>query len=183
MTALDRTRARSLAGLCLIMSACASTPSRPTHFGPWGPISPVRDPERAVMVAAVKALTAGSAKSVVLARYAGDIYQRLDLTPLSDQVSVRVDDGKLGPIDAGPPKYRAKVFELDFPGRTSILELSVPKIRGGSATLTAWRWDALAWSCELRGRAERMTLKLENGHWEVTDTSPAPGALLKADCP
>ncbi len=177
--------ARWIAGLALIVNACASTQGPPTHFGPWGPVSPVREPDRSVLVAAITAVTAGDARSVVLARYAGDIYRRLDLASLNREVPVAVDaGGQLGPIDTGMPKYRAKVFETDFPGKTTILELSAPSVRGGSATVTAWRWDALAWNCSLPGRSERLTLKLEDEHWKVTDTSADPERLLlKAGCP
>jgi hypothetical protein len=122
---------------------------------------------------------------VVLARYAGDIYRRLDLASLSNQVPVAVDvNGKLGPIDTGPPTYRARVFELDFPRKTTILEVSVPNLHGDWATMTAWRWDALAWKCDLPGKAEHLTLKLEDKHWNVTVTSTDPKVLLQQrDCP
>jgi len=138
-----------------------------------------------VLVAAIKALTAADARSVVLARYAGDIYRRLDLASLNRQVAVAVDvGGQLGPIDTGLPKYRAKVFETDFPGKTTILEVSAPSLRGGSATVTAWRWDALAWTCSLPGRAEHLTLRLEDKQWKVTARAADPeGLLLKAGCP
>lgn len=184
-TRVQRIRAPWLAGLGLIISACASREAPPTHFGPWGRISPVREPERSVLVAAITALTAANAESVVLARYAGDLYERLDLASLSNQVPVAVDvGGQLGPIDAGVPKYRAKVFELDFRGKTTILEVSAPKLNSGWATMTAWLWDALAWKCDLPGKAEHLTLKLENKHWSVTVTSTDPKALLlQTDCP
>ena len=181
----DPKRAAWLTGLALILGACASREAPPTHFGPWGTIAPVQEPERSVLVAAIIALTATSPESVVLARYAGDIYKRLDLAPLNDQVPVAVDvGGKLGPIDLGSPKYRAKVFELDFPRKTTILELSVPDMHRGSATMTAWRWDALAWNCNLPGKSEHLTLRLEGGHWNVTIT-PADRKLLllQTDCP
>lgn len=174
-----------LASLALIVGACASTPAPPTHFGPWGTVSPLREPERSVLVAAITAATAADARSVVLARYAGDIYRRLDLASLSRQVPVAVDaGGQLGPIDTGSPKYRAKVFETDFPGKTTILEMSAPSVRGGSATVTAWRWDALAWTCSLPGKAEHLTLRLEGKQWKVAATSADPERLLlKAGCP
>jgi hypothetical protein len=178
-------RAPWLAGLGLIISACASREAAPTHFGPWGPISPVQEPNRSVLVAAITALTARDAESVVLARYAGDIYRRLDLASLSNQVPVAVDvNGKLGPIDMGPPTYRARVFELDFPRKTTILEVSVPNLHSDWATMTAWRWDALAWKCDLPGKAEHLTLKLEDKHWNATVTSTDPKVLLlQRDCP
>ena len=174
-----------LIGLGLIVGACASRDAPPTHFGPWGPISPVQEPERSVLVAAVTALTEGNADSVVLARYAGDIYRRLDLASLNHQVPVAVDvGGKLGPIDTGMPAYRAKVFELDFRGKETILEVSVPDLHSGWATMTAWRWDALAWKCDLPGKAEQLTLKLEDKHWIVTATSTDPKVLLlQTGCP
>ncbi len=178
-------RAPWLAGLGLIIGACASREPPPTHFGPWGPISRVQEPDRSVLVAAITALTIADAKSVVLARYAGDIYRRLDLASLNNQVPVAVDvGGQLGPIDTGSATYRARVFETDFPGKTTILEVSAPNLRGGWATLTAWRWDALAWNCDLPGRAEHLTLRLEDKHWKVTVTSTDPkGLLLQTDCP
>ena len=174
-----------LTGLGLIVGACASREAAPTHFGPWGPISPVQEPDSSVLVAAVTALTVGNAESVVLARYAGDIYRRLDLAPLNYHVPIAVDvDGKLGPIDAGVPTYRARVFEADFPGKKTILEVSVPNLHSGWATMTAWRWDALAWKCNLPGKAEQLTLKLEDKHWHVTVTSTDPNILLlQTDCP
>jgi hypothetical protein len=177
-------RAPWLAALGLIAVACASREAPPTHFGPWGPISPVQEPDRSVLVAAITALTAADTGSVVLARYAGDSYERLDLASLDRQVPVAVDvNGKLGPIDTGSATYRAKVFELDFPGRTTILEVSVPKLRKGRATMTVWRWDALAWNCRLRGKAEHLALRLEDGRWNVTVTSVDPKVLLQTDCP
>ena len=181
----DFKRAAWLAGLGLIIGACASKEAPPTHFGPWGPISPVQEPERSVLVAAITALTATNPESVVLARYAGDIYKRLDLALLNSQIPVAVDvGGKLGPIDTGSPKYRVKVFELDFPGKTTILEVSAPKLHGGWATMTAWRWDALAWNCSLPGKSEHLTLRRDEKHWSVTITSADPKALLlQTDCP
>lgn len=182
-------RRGSLAGLGLALAlfagACASTQEPPTHFGRWGPIAPVKEPELSVLAAAIGALTAEDSRTVVVARYAGDIYRRLDLDALRTRVRVTMDvDGKLGPIDRGKAKYRARVFEADFPGKTTILEVSVPRIRGASATLTAWRWDGLAWNCELRGTAEHVTLGQEGGHWKVADVSAEPGVVvLKTDCP
>lgn len=187
---LHRVRRRfGLAGpglaLALLAGACASTQEPPTHFGPWGPIAPVKEPALSVLAAAIGALAAESPRSVVVARYAGDVYQRLDLDALRTRVRVAMDvDGKLGPIDRGNPKYRARVFEADFQGKTTILEVSVPRIRGASATLTAWRWDGLAWNCELRGKAEHVTLRLEGGQWKVAAVSAEPGVVvLKTDCP
>ncbi len=139
-----------------------------------------------MIVAAVGALTQNDAASVVLARYAGDAARRLDLASLSYQVPVAVDaNGKLGPIDEGAPVYRAKVFEVDFPRKTTILEVSVPKIRGDRATLTAWRWDALAWKCDLPGRTEEVTLALGDGDgkWSVTAVSRGSKVLIQAGCP
>jgi hypothetical protein len=138
-----------------------------------------------VLVAAITALTAANGKSVVLARYAGDIYERLDLASLNHQVPVAVDVGdQLGPIDTGLPAYRAKVFETDFPGKTTILEVSAPKLHGAWATMTVWRWDALAWNCKLPGKAEHLTLRLEDKHWSVTVRSADPKVLqLQTDCP
>jgi hypothetical protein len=138
-----------------------------------------------VLVAAITALTATNPESVVLARYAGDIYKRLDLALLNGQVPVAVDvGGKLGPIDTGSPKYRVRVFEFDFPGKTTILEVSAPKMHSGWATMTAWRWDALAWNCNLPGKSEHLTLRLDDKHWNVTITSADPKALLlQTDCP
>ncbi len=180
----DLRRASWLAALALTIAACASKEAPPTHFGPWGPISPVREPERSVLVAAIKALTAADARSVVLARYAGDVYERLDLASLNRQVPVAVDfNGLLGPIDLGSPTYRARVFETDFPGKTTILEVSIPKVRGGRATMTAWRWDALAWNCSLRGKAEKLTLELVNERWNVAVASAGENVLLKTGCP
>jgi hypothetical protein len=179
-------RAARLAGLLLVAGACACASSNgpPTHFGKWGPVTPVQEPARSIVVAAVTAVTAGNPGSFVLARYAGDNYGRLDLASLHRQIPVLVDaDGKLGPIDTGPPQYRVRVFEYDFPGRSTILELSAPKLRGDTATLTAWRWDALAWNCRLRGKSEKLTLKLEGGQWKVTATAADPGAVvLEAGC-
>ena len=172
-----------LAGLAMIVTACSSTKAPPTHFGPWGPIAQVQDPERSVLVAAIAALSGANAHSVVLARYAGDVYRRLDLESLSGQVPVTVDaEGKLGPIDTGPPMYRARVFEYDFPGKTTILELSIPHLHGGSASMTAWRWDALAWKCGLPGTAESLTLERVDGKWSVTVASRQPNVLLQAGC-
>lgn len=168
----------------MFVGACASVEGPPTHFGPWGPISAVQEPDRSVLVAAIAALTKENAPTIVLARYAGDRFERLDLASLSGQVPVSVDvDGRLGPIDEGSPTYRVRVFELDFRGKTTILELSVPRLHGGRATVTAWRWDALAWKCELPGRVEHVDLVLENGRWKVTETSVDPGVvLLKKGC-
>jgi hypothetical protein len=136
-------------------------------------------------VAAIAALTVDDADSVILARYAGDIYRRLDLAALNYHVPVAVDvGGKLGFIDEGAPIYRAKVFEIDFPGKTTILEVSDPKLHSGWATLTAWRWNGLAWNCNLPGKAEHLTLRIEDGHWKVTATSVEPTILLlQTDCP
>ena len=181
----DLKRAAWFTGLALILGACASREAPPTHFGAWGAIARVQEPERAVLVAAITALTTANPESVVLARYAGDIHKRLDLASLNYQVPVAVDvDGKLGPIDLGSPKYRAKVFELDFPRKTTILEVSVPDMHRGSATMTAWRWDARAWNCNLPGKSEHLTLRLEGRHWNVTITSADPKhLLLQTDCP
>jgi len=177
-------RATPLFGLLLVAGACASANAPPTHFGKWGPVTPLQEPARSIVVAAVASVTAGNPGSFVLARYAGDNYGRLDLASLHRQIPVAVDvDGKLGPIDTGPPPYRARVFEYDFPGKTTILELSAPKLRGDTATLKAWQWDALAWNCRLGGKSERLTLKLEGGQWRVTATAADPGAVvLEAGC-
>jgi len=53
-----------------------------------------------------------------------------------------------------------------------------------AATLTAWRWDALAWRCELPGGKETVALRRIEGGWTVTARTPDPGAvLLRKDCP
>ncbi len=181
----DLKRASWLAGLVLITSACASREPPPTHFGAWGSISPVQEPDLSVLVAAITALTVKNADSVILARYAGDLDKRLDLAPLRNHVPVSVDvSGKLGLIGEGSPKYFARVFEYDFPGKTTILEVSAPDLHSGWATITAWRWDALEWHCDLTGRSEQLTLKLDGKHWNVTATSVDPKVLLvRADCP
>jgi len=174
-----------LALLAAAACACTAAPPPPTHFGRWGPISSIREPERSVIASAVAALSAGQERSTVLARYAGDRDRRLDLAPLAGELSVAVDAaGRLAPIDTGMPEYRARVFEYDFPGKTTILELSVPAVHGDAATLTAWRWDALAWRCELPGRKETVALRRIEGGWTVTARTPDPGAvLLRKDCP
>ena len=181
----DLKRAAWLAGLVLIASACASREAPPTHFGPWGSISLVQEPDRSVLVAAISALTEENAGSVILARYAGDIHKRLDLASLSNHVPVAVDvGGKLGLIGGGPPTYFARVFEFDFPGKTTVLEVSPPDLHSGWATMTAWRWDALEWHCDLPGKSEHLTLRLEGKDWKVTNTTVEPGVVLvRADCP
>lgn len=165
-----RMRAALLLGggfaLALAMSACASRDAPPTHFGPWGAVHSLQEPDRSILIAAIAALTGDNGKSVVLARYAGDVHRRLDLASLSNEVPVAVDaGGRLGPIDEVSSKYRARVFETDFPRKTTILELSAPKRDGREATVTGWLWDALAWNCDLPGRAHSLTLKLENDRW------------------
>jgi hypothetical protein len=169
----------------LLVAACTAAPPPPTHFGRWGPIAPVRDPERSLILAALAALPPADARAMVLARYAGDRDRRLDLASLAGEAAVAVDAAdRLGPIDTGMPEYRHRVFEYDFPHKTTILELSVPAIRGDSATVTMSRWDGLAWKCELPGRSETVTLRRIEGGWTVTSRTPAPGALrLRKDCP
>ena len=137
-----------------------------------------------MILAAVAALSAGEADSIVLARYAGDRDRRIDLAPLAGEVAVRVDTAdRLGPIDTGMPEYRSRVFEYDFPGRTTILELSAPSVRGDSATLTAWHWDGLSWHCELPGRVETVALERVDGRWTVRSRTPRPGSVqLRTDC-
>ena len=180
----DLKRASWLAGLVLIASACASREPPPTHFGPWGSVSPVQEPDRSVLVAAISALTVGNADSVILARYAGDIHKRLDLASLRNQVPVAVDaGGKLGLIGKGSPTYFARVFEFDFPGKTTILEVSAPDLHSGWATVTAWRWDGLDWHCDLPGKSEHLTLRREGGAWKVTNTAEPKVVLVRADCP
>ena len=129
-----------------------------------------------MLVAAISALTEENADSVILARYAGDIHKRLDLASLSQHVPVAVDvGGKLGLIGGGSPTYFARVFEFDFPGKTTILEVSAPDLHSGWATMTAWRWDALEWHCDLPGKSEHLTLRLEGKDWKVTKTTVEPG--------
>jgi hypothetical protein len=185
LAAARRCAAALIAALAAILSGCTAAPPPPTHFGRWGPISPVHEPERSVLLAAIASVAAGHANSIVLARYAGDRDRRLDLAPLAGEARIAVDaSGRLGPIDTGMPEYRARVFEYDFPGRTTILELSVPAIRGDAATLNAWRWDALAWKCELPGKKEAIALRRVDGRWTVAATTPDPGSqLLRKDCP
>ena len=177
--------ARVAAVLALAVCACTAAPPPPTHFGRWGPVSPVREPERSVLLAAVAVLADGHADSIVLARYAGDRDRRLDLASIAGESRVAVDTaGKLGPIDTGMPQYRSRVFEYDFPGKTTILELSVPAVRGDSATLTAWSWDGLAWKCELPGKAEVVSLARADAAWVVRATTPQPGGVrLGKECP
>jgi len=138
-----------------------------------------------VLVAAISALTEGNADSVILARYAGDIHKRLDLASLRNQVPVAVDaGGKLGLIGKGSPTYFARVFEFDFPGKTTILEVSAPDLHSGWATVTAWRWDGLDWHCDLPGKSEHLTLRREGGAWKVANTTAEPkDVLVRADCP
>jgi len=137
-----------------------------------------------VLVAAISALTVGNADSVILARYAGDIHKRLDLASLRNQVPVAVDaGGKLGLIGKGSPTYFARVFEFDFPGKTTILEVSAPDLHSGWATVTAWRWDGLDWHCDLPGKSEHLTLRREGGAWKVTNTAEPKVVLVRADCP
>ena len=171
--------------LLLVTTACTAAPPPPTHFGRWGAVAPVREPERSVILAVLAALPAAEARSTVLARYAGDRDRRLDLASLAGAAPVAVDAAdRLAPIDTGMPEYRHRVFEYDFPDKTTIIELSVPAIRGDSATVTAARWDGLAWKCELRGRSETVALRRIDGGWRVTARTPAPGALLlRKDCP
>lgn len=178
---------RRLAGavVALGLAACTAAPPPPTHFGRWGPIAPIHEPERSVVVAAVAALSAGQADSIVLARYAGDRDRRLDLAPLGGEVPIAIDASeKLAPIDSDMPAYRTRVFEYEFPKRTTILELSVPSIRGDSATVTAWRWDALEWKCELPGRTETVALARVEGGWVVRARTPRPGLVrIGKGCP
>jgi len=171
--------------LVLVTVACTAAPPPPTHFGRWGPITPIRDPERAVILAALAALPAEEAHATVLARYAGDRDRRLDLAPIAGESPVGVDAAdKLAPIDTGMPEYRHRVFEYDFPTKTTILELSVPAIRGDSATLTAWHWSALEWKCALPGIAETVTLRRAEGGWVVTGRTPQRGSVrIEKDCP
>jgi hypothetical protein len=171
--------------VALTLFACTASPPPPTHFGKWGPIAPVREPERSVLLAAVAAISAGHADSIVLARYAGDRDRRLDLAPLAGEAGVAVDvAGKLAPIDKGMPEYRSRVFEYDFHGKTTILELSVPALHGDAATLTAWFWDGPAWKCDLPGRAETVSLRRVDGGWTVAARTPQPGTVLvRTDCP
>lgn len=177
-------KTRVFAVLALTLGACTAAPPPPTHFGRWGPISTVHEPERSVLLAALAALPPDDARTIVLARYAGDRDRRLDLAPLAGETPVAVDTtDKLAPIDTGMPQYRSRVFEYDFPGKTTILELSVPAVRGGSASLTAWRWDALSWHCELPGRAETVALERVDGRWTVRSRTPQPGSVrLRTDC-
>jgi predicted ester cyclase len=173
-----------IAAATLIPSACTSAPPPPTHFGRWGPIAAIREPERSVVLAAVAALSAGHVDSIVLARYAGDRDRRLDLAPLADAAPVAMDlEGKLAPIDTGMPEYRHRVFEYDFPKKTTILELSVPVLHGDSASLIAWRWSGPDWKCDLPGTAETVTLRQVDGSWAVTGRIPRPGSVrLEKDC-
>jgi uncharacterized protein (TIGR02246 family) len=173
-----------LATLTLTVCACTSAPPPPTHFGRWGPIAPIGEPERSVALAAVAALSAGHADSIVLARYAGDRDRRLDLAPLADDAPVAVDVAdRLAPIDTGAPEYRHRVFEYDFPKKTTILELSVPAVRGDAASLTAWHWSGPEWKCALPGTSETVTLRRVDGSWAVTGRTPRPGSVrLEKDC-
>ena len=138
-----------------------------------------------MLVAAISALTEENAGSVILARYAGDVHKRLDLASLSNHIPVAVDvGGKLGLIGDGPPAYFARVFEFDFPGKTTVLEVSAPDLQSGWATMTAWRWDALEWHCDLPGKSEHLTLRLEGKDWKVTQHHMDPGVVLvRTDCP
>ena len=174
-----------LSAACLLAASCASKPAPPTHFGPWGLSYPLGETDRAVFIAAVVAATTGETDRVVLARYAGGVDRRIDLAPLDHQVPVAVDaGGRLGTIDWGPAQYRTRVFDYYFPGRTTILELSPPDVRGGSATITASRWDALAWKCELPGRSERLHLRFEGERW-ILGAAPddAKALRLPTHCP
>lgn len=136
------------------------------------------------MAAAAAALSANQPDSIVLARYAGDRDRRLDLAPLAGELPIAVDvANKLAPIDTGMPEYRHRVFESDFPNKTTILELSVPAVRGDSATLTAWHWKGLDWKCALPGTAETITLRRSEGGWAVTGRKPQPGSVwIEKDC-
>jgi len=181
-----RTRVRPAFVLALALAAgsCTSAPPPPTHFGRWGPVARVGEPERSVLLAAVAAISAGHADSIVLARYAGDRDRRLDLAPLADATPVAMDlEGKLAPIDTGMPEYRHRVFEYDFPKKTTILELSVPVLHGDSASLTAWHWSGPDWKCVLPGTAETVMLRRVDGSWTVTGRTPRPGSVrLEKDC-
>ena len=174
-----------LAAACLLAASCASKPAPPTHFGPWGLSYPLGETDRAVLTAAVVAATTGETGRVVLARYAGGVDRRIDLASLDHQVPVPVDaGGRLGTIDWGPAQYRTRVFDYYFPGRTTILELSVPDVRGASATVTASRWDALAWKCDLPGKSERLRFRLEGQHWILAAAPDDSRALrLPTSCP
>ena len=136
------------------------------------------------MVAAVAGISAGSEGSMVLARYAGDRDRRLDLAPLDGALPVAIDvAGKLAPIDTGMPEYRHRVFEYDFPKKTTILELSVPILHGDSASLTAWHWSGRDWKCDLPGTAETVALRRVDGSWAVAGRTPRPGSVrLEKDC-
>ena len=146
---------------------------------------PLREPDRSVVIAAVVTATTGETDKVVLARYAGEVDRRIDLASLDHEVPIAVDSGdKLGPVDTGPAQYRARVVEYYFPGRTTILELSAPDVRGDSATVIVTRWDALAWKCDLPGRSERLTLRLRDGQWILAAAPDDPKALvLHMKCP
>jgi hypothetical protein len=176
---------RWLFGLALVVSACASKPATPSEFGPWGAISPVSEQERPVMVAAITSLAAVNPDSVVLSRYTGDMKRRVDLAPLAGEIPIVVDvDVRLASIDNGPPAGRAKAFARAFPGKTTILEISVPSLHGGSATITARIWDARAWECWLPGRGSKITLMHDSNKWSVTSmTVERQMSLAQTDCP
>src|SRR5438045_1654996 len=85
-----------LAAVALILNACSAAKAPPTHFGRWGPVTPIREPERSILISAIAALSSGDARSVVVARYAGDRFRRLDLASLKGEVPVALDaEGRL----------------------------------------------------------------------------------------
>jgi hypothetical protein len=137
------------------------------------------------MVAAITSLAATNPDTVVLSRYTGDMNRRVDLAPLAGEIPISVDvDARLASIDNGPPAGRAKAFARAFPGKATILVISVPSLHGASATITAQTWDARAWECWLPGSGNSITLMLESNKWSVTSMSVLPKmSLAQTDCP
>jgi hypothetical protein len=116
----------------------------------------VSEQERPVMVGAIASLAVGNPESVVLSRYTGDMNRRVDLAPLAGEIPIAVDvDVRLALIDNGPSAGRAKAFARAFPGKTTILEISVPSLHGESATRTARHGMRVPGSAGCRVKAKR----------------------------
>ena len=168
--------------IALVTTACASTKGTPNPFNRWGNVSPVSEPYRAPIVAAVRSVP--SPETGVLARYAGDTRLRFDLAPLLDDISMAVDiDTQLAEIDNGPAARRARAFAKVFPGKTTILVAEIPDLHDTWATMTLWIWDARAWECWLPGKVEHITLSRVHEDWRVSSIDVKEGmSLAQTDC-
>jgi len=171
-----------LVGGMLPTCACVSNKPPPSDFNAWGAESPIAEPDRSVVIAAIGALP--DPKEMVVARYAGDTRRRLDLSPLVSEIPATLDlDTRLAEIDNGPSARRARAFAKAFPGKTTVLVLAAPDLHEGWATITAWVWNARAWECWLPGRAEYLTLTQESDQWRVTDSKVVTDvSLAQSDC-